>query len=86
VNLKRTIATALHPNEAARLRCQMSCPEAESCAGLEALMLEKLTLLGKTKDGFSFSELGKDVSSEVICQHDMQSPPILIGQYGVRPD
>ena len=65
MNLPLEVTKTLHPNEAARLLCHRLCPNAKSCAGLEAHVLVKLQLLETTHRGLIFSRLGADVSKQI---------------------
>ncbi len=77
MSLSQKIAMSLYPNEAARLRCQLTCPDAKQCVGTEGLMLEKLRLLQITDDGCTPTELGLQVSKQVAYVDDKVAAPIL---------
>ncbi len=80
MNLSREVANSLHPNEAARLRCHTWCPEAGVCAGLEALMLEKLRLFEKVDGAFVTSKTGSEVLNQIAHSDEQTTAPVLTQQ------
>lgn len=77
MNFPLEVAKTFHPNEVARLRCSFVCPDANTCTGLEAHMLEKLRLFEESSAGYVASKLGAEVSKHAAHSYDQTSPPVL---------